>query len=59
MSVPGIAWVLGYTIAAELGDIGRFATPKKLAGYTGLCPLVRQSGRRDDRGPLARNGPKS
>jgi transposase len=49
---------LGYTIAAELGDIGRFASPKKLAGYTGLCPIVRQSGRRDDRGPLAKNGPK-
>ena len=58
MSVPGIAWVLGYTIAAEIGDISRFATPKKLAGYTGLCPIVRQSGRRDDRGPLAKNGPK-
>src|SRR5665811_1503883 len=57
-TVPGIAWVLGYTIAAELGDIGRFSSPKKLAGYTGLCPLVRQSGRRDDRGPLAKNGPK-
>jgi transposase len=54
MTAPGIAWVLGYTIAAELGDIGRFASPKKLAGYTGLCPLVRQSGRRDDRGPLVR-----
>jgi transposase len=50
--------VLGYTIAAELGDIGRFASPKKLAGYTGLCPIVRQSGRRDDRGPLAKNGPR-
>ena len=58
MTVPGIAWVLGYTIAVEIGDIARFATPKKLAGYTGLCPIVRQSGRRDDRGPLAKNGPK-
>jgi transposase len=58
MSVPGIAWVLGYTIASEIGDIGRFASPKKLAGYTGLCPFVRQSGGRDDRGPLALNGPK-
>jgi transposase len=58
MTVPGIAWVLGYTIAAELGDIARFASPKKLTGYTGLCPLVRQSGRHDDRGPLAKNGPK-
>jgi hypothetical protein len=25
-SVPGIAWVLAYTIAAEIGDIGRFST---------------------------------
>jgi transposase len=57
-TVPGIGWVLGYTIASELGDISRFGSPKKLAGYTGLCPIVRQSGGRDDRGPLAKNGPK-
>jgi transposase len=57
-TVPGIAWVLGYTIAAEIGDIERFATPTKLAGYTGLCPKVRQSGSMDRRGPLAKNGPK-
>jgi transposase len=57
-TVPGIAWVLGYTIAAEIGDIARFATPTKLAGYTGLCPKVRQSGQMDRRGPLAENGPK-
>jgi len=57
-SVPGIAWVLGYTIAAEIGDIERFPTPAKLAGYTGLCPRVRQSGQMDRRGPLAKTGPK-
>jgi transposase len=57
-TVPGIAWVLGYTIAAEIGDIERFPTPAKLAGYTGLCPRVRQSGAMDRRGPLAKNGPK-
>jgi transposase len=57
-TAPGIGWVLGYTIASELGDIRRFSSPKKLAGYTGLCPIVRQSGGRDDRGPLAKNGPK-
>ncbi len=43
-SVPGIGWVLGYTIAAEIGDIERFR--------------VRQSGAMDRRGPLAKNGPK-
>lgn len=47
-----------YTIASEIGDIARFSSPKKLAGYTGLCPIVRQSGGRDGRGPLARNGAK-
>ena len=58
LTAPGIAWVLGYTIAAELGDIGRFPSAKKLCGYTGLCPRVYQSGTRDHRGPLAKNGPK-
>jgi transposase len=57
-TVPGVAWVLGYTIASEIGDITRFASPIKLAGYTGLCPKVRQSGGIDRRGPLAKNGPK-
>ena len=57
-TVPGIAWVLGYTIAAEIGDITRFSGPRKLAGYTGLCPKVRQSGTMDRRGPLAKNGPR-
>ena len=31
-TVPGIGWVLAYTIAAEIGDIGRFPTPRKLTG---------------------------
>jgi transposase len=57
-TVPGISWVLAYTIAAELGDINRFPTPRKLAGYTGLCPRVYQSGERDLRGPLAKQGPR-
>jgi transposase len=57
-TVPGVAWVLGYTIAAEIGDITRFASPRKLAGYSGLCPKVRQSGAMDRRGHLAKNGPK-
>ena len=58
LTIPGIGWVLAYTIAAEIGDIGRFASPVKLAGYTGLCPRVYQSGESDRRGPLAKQGPK-
>ena len=58
VTVPGIGWVLAYTIAAEIGDISRFATPTKLTGYTGLCPRVYQSGQSDRRGALAKNGPR-
>jgi transposase len=58
LTIPGVAWVLAYTIAAEIGDIARFSSPKKLQGYTGLCPRVYQSGERDRRGPLAKNGPR-
>lgn len=58
MTVPGVGWILAYTIASEIGDIHRFASPKKLTGYTGLCPSVNQSGGKDRRGPLAKNGPK-
>jgi transposase len=58
LTVPGIGFVLAYTIAAEIGDIGRFPSPRKLAGYTGLCPRVYQSGESDRRGSLAKRGPK-
>jgi transposase len=57
MTCPGIGWVLAFTIASEIGDISRFPTPRKLVGYTGLCPKVDQSGGRDRRGPLRKNGP--
>lgn len=57
-SVPGIAWVLAYTIAAEIGDIARFSSPAKLVGYSGLCPRVYQSGESDRRGPLSKMGPR-
>lgn len=57
VTCPGIAWVLAYTIASEIGDISRFASPRKLVGYSGLTPRVDQSGERDRRGPLRKNGP--
>jgi transposase len=57
MSCPGVGWALAFTIASEIGDINRFASLRKLVGYTGLCPRVDQSGERDRRGPLRKNGP--
>jgi transposase len=58
MSAPGIGWVLGFTIASEIGTIERFPSARQLVGYTGLCPRVDQSGASDRRGPLSKNGPK-
>ena len=57
-TVPGVAWVLGYTIAAEIGAIERFPTPSTLAGSTRLCPQVRQSGGIDRRGPPPKTVPR-
>jgi transposase len=57
LSVPGIRWVLAFTIAAEIGEIERFSSPERLTGYTGLCPRVNQSGDKDRRGPLTKHGP--
>ena len=58
VTAPGIGPALGYTIAAEIGDISRFASAAKLTGYTGLCPRVYQSGDSDRRGPLSKHGPR-
>ena len=58
LSVPGVGWVLAFTIAAEIGEIERFSSPEKFVGYTGLCPKVRQSGESDRRGPLTKHGPR-
>jgi transposase len=58
VTAPGFGWINAYTIASEIGDIGRFASPAKLCGYTGLCPRVLQSGATDRRGPISKHGPR-
>ena len=45
MTAPGVGWLVGFSIACEIGDISRFPTATKLCDYTGLCPRVIQSGR--------------
>jgi transposase len=56
VTAPGFGWINAYTVASEIGDIERFASPAKLCGYTGLCPRVYQSGATDRRGPLSKQG---
>jgi transposase len=44
MSVPGVNVIVASTFMAAVGDIDRFKNPRKLVGYLGLDPRVRQSG---------------
>jgi transposase len=58
-TIPGIGPLLGLTIAAEIGDISRFASARKLIGFAGLAPKVRQSGQSSRTGPLSKAGSKT
>src|SRR5215218_7525741 len=44
MTVPGVSLMTAATFIAAVGEIDRFASPRKLVGYLGLDPKVRQSG---------------
>jgi transposase len=44
MTVPGVSVITASTFIAAIGDIHRFASARKLVGYLGLDPRVRQSG---------------
>jgi transposase len=59
VSAPGFGWINAFTVASEIGDITRFASPAKLCGYTGLCPRVHQSGSTDRRGPISKQGSRN
>jgi transposase len=58
-TIPGIGSVLGLTIAAEIGDVARFPSPRKLVGYAGLAPRVKQSGERSRSGELSKAGSRT
>ncbi|MEQ9641416.1 MAG: IS110 family transposase [Alphaproteobacteria bacterium] len=44
MTLPGVDMTVAASVAAAVGDIRRFPGPRKLVGYLGLNPSVRQSG---------------
>jgi transposase len=44
MSVPGVNVIVAASFLAAIGAISRFENPRKLVGYLGLDPRVRQSG---------------
>ena len=54
-SLPGISWVLAYTILAEVGCCDRFAGCKQLSSYALLAPRADDSGEEDDQTPQGRH----
>jgi transposase len=54
--IPGVGDLLGLTIASEIGEISRFASTRKLIGYSGLTPRVYQSGQKARTGKLSNPG---
>jgi transposase len=44
LTVPGVGLTLAVVIVLEVGDVARFATAEKLAGYAGTTPRVHASG---------------
>jgi transposase len=44
MTVPGVSAITATTFVAAIGDIRRFTSARRLVGYLGLDPRVRQSG---------------
>jgi transposase len=58
-TIPGVGDLLGLTLASEIGDVARFATPRKLIGYAGLAPGVHQSGERSHTRALSKAGSRT
>ena len=56
VTIPGVGDLLGLTIASEIGDVSRFASARKLVGYSGLTPRVYQSGEKSRTGKLSKTG---
>jgi transposase len=54
--LPGVGKVLGAVFVAEIGDISRFDSPKKLCCWAGLTPKHRESDTVVHRGSITKQG---
>lgn len=55
-ALRGVAAITAIGLVSEIGDLGRFAHPRKLMGYLGLVPSERSSGERTSRGSITKAG---
>jgi transposase len=57
MTIPGVAELLGLTLASEIGGVARFPSARQLVGYSGLTPTIKQSGQSSRTGRISKAGP--
>lgn len=55
-TMPKVGRIASLTFLAAIDDVHRFPTSRKLVGYSGLAPTVRQSGERTEYGAISREG---
>jgi transposase len=56
MSMPGVGKLIALSILAEIGDIGRFNSPKSLCSWAGLTPKVHSSDAVVQHGHITKEG---
>jgi transposase len=56
MVLPGVGKLTAMTLVAEIGDIARFSTARKLCAWAGLTPQVRNSDRTVRHGHITKQG---
>lgn len=56
MQLSGLSVLLSMTVLAAIGDVERFAHPKKLVGYAGLGASVHASGQTHKNGRITKTG---
>lgn len=55
-ALRGIGLVIAATLVTEIGDLGRFRTPKHLMSWLGLVPSEASTGTRTRRGAITKTG---
>jgi transposase len=56
MALPGVGKLTAMTLVAEIGDISRFPSARKLCAWAGLTPQVRNSDRTVRHGHITKQG---
>jgi transposase len=56
MSLRGLDVLSAFTLVAEIGDMGRFASARELMGYLGLVPSEHSSGAAVRKGAITKTG---